>query len=179
LWRWDGFVASADAPSVSAVRLAQRNRLSALEGELETARQARGEVFASYSAAKDAAQSAREALRAAEQQERSAEQALIGSQDQATRAARAAAERASQLASLEAEIRRLTQSVEAAEESKSSAVGGLEELGDGVELNQKVADTRGQTADEADEHGIQSLRGLERRRQRRRGQHDRGARQQG
>ena len=40
LWRWDGFVASADAPSPSAVRLAQRNRLSALEGELEIARQA-------------------------------------------------------------------------------------------------------------------------------------------
>ncbi|HKU65651.1 MAG TPA: chromosome segregation protein SMC [Rhizomicrobium sp.] len=147
LWRWDGFVASADAPSLSAVRLAQRNRLSALESELEKARQLRGAVFADYSAAKDAAQSARDMMRAAEQQERSAEQALIGSQDQAARAARAAAERASQLASLEAEIRRLVQSVEAAEESKSSAVAGLEELGDGVELNGKVADGRGQTAD--------------------------------
>ena len=147
LWRWDGFVASADAPSLSAVRLAQRNRLSALEGELEKARQLRGTVFADYSAAKDAAQSARDMMRAAEQQERSAEQALIGSQDQAARAARAAAERASQLASLEAEIRRLVQSVEAAEESKSAAVAGLEELGDGVELGGKVADGRGQTAD--------------------------------
>jgi len=147
LWRWDGFVASADAPSLSAVRLAQRNRLSALEGELEIARQVRAGKFADFSAAKDAAQAAREMLRAAEQQERSAEQALIGTQDQATRAARAAAERASQLASLEAEIRRLVQSVEAAEESRSSAAGGLEELGDGVELNQKVADARGQTAD--------------------------------
>ncbi|MEO8300808.1 MAG: chromosome segregation protein SMC [Rhizomicrobium sp.] len=147
LWRWDGFVASADAPSVSAVRLAQRNRLVALEGELETARQVRGVVFTDYSAAKDTAQAAREMLRAAEQQERSAEQTLIGSQDQATRAARAAAERASQLASLESEIRRLVQSVEAAEESRSSAVNGLEELGDGVELTGKVADARGQTAD--------------------------------
>jgi len=147
LWRWDGFVASADAPSVSAVRLAQRNRLGALEGEVEKARQVRGAAFADYSAAKDAAQAAREALRVAEQQERSAEQALIGSQDQATRAARAAAERASQLASLEAEIRRLVQSVEAAEESRSSAITGLEELGDGVALGGKVADARGQTAD--------------------------------
>ncbi len=83
----------------------------------------------------------------AEEQERSAEQALIGSQDQAARAARAAAERASQLASLEAEIRRLVQSVEAAEESRSSAAAGLEELGDGVELNRKVAEARGRTAD--------------------------------
>jgi len=147
VWRWDGFVASADAPSLAAQRLAQRNRLSALEGELETARQVRGAKFADYSAAKETREAAREALRTAEQQERSAEQALIGSQDQAARAARAAAERVSQLAALEAEIRRLTQSVEAAEESRASAAAGLEELGDGVKLTQDVADARGQTAD--------------------------------
>jgi chromosome segregation protein len=147
LWRWDGFIASADAPSLAAQRLAQRNRLTALESEAETVRAVRAERFAEYSTAKDAAQAARDALRAAEQQERSAEQALIGAQDQAARAARAAAERASQLASLESEIRRLSQSVEAAEESRTSAVAGLEELGDGVQLSQDVADVRGKTAD--------------------------------
>jgi chromosome segregation protein len=147
LWRWDGFIASADAPSLAAQRLAQRNRLTALEGEAETARSLRAARFADYSAAKDGREAARETLRTAEQQERNAEQALIGSQDQATRAARAAAERASQLASLESEIRRLTQSVEAAEESQQQAVAGLEELGDGVTLNQAVADARGKTAE--------------------------------
>ena len=121
LWRWDGFIASADAPSVAAQRLAQRNRLSALQTETDAAREIRAARFAEYSAAKEAAQMAREALRAAEAQERGAEQALIGSQDQAARAARAAAERASQLASLEAEIHRLTQSVEAAQESRQQA----------------------------------------------------------
>ncbi|HEU0163061.1 MAG TPA: hypothetical protein VFQ69_11710, partial [Rhizomicrobium sp.] len=147
LWRWDGFIASAEAPSASAIRLAQRNRLAALEVEAERAREVRAARFADYSTAKDAAQAAREALRAAEQDERGAEQTLIKAQDMATRAARAAAERASQLASLEAEIRRLTQSVEAAEESRKQAVTGLEELGDGVQLNQDVADARGKTAD--------------------------------
>jgi chromosome segregation protein len=147
LWRWDGFIASADAPSAAAVRLAQRNRLTALEGEGEQARELRAARFADYSAAKDAAQSAREALRQAEAGERGAEQALISAQDQATRAARAAAERASQLASLESEIRRLTQSVEAAEESRATAVAGLDELGDGVSLNEGVADARARTAE--------------------------------
>jgi chromosome segregation protein len=147
VWRWDGFVASADAPSPAAQRLSQRNRLGALEGEIEKVRQVRADKFATYSAAKDAAQAARDALRAAEAEERGAEHTLIAAQDRATRAARAAAERASQLASLEAEIRRLVQSVEAAEESKSSAAAGLEELGDGVVLNQNVADARGRTAD--------------------------------
>ena len=147
LWRWDGFIASADAPSASAVRLSQRNRLAALEGQAEAAREIRAGHFADYSAAKDAAQAARDALRNAEGDERAAEQALIGAQDQANRAARAAAERASQLASLESEIRRLTQSVEAAEDSRRQAASGLDDLGDGVALNTDVSDARGKTAE--------------------------------
>jgi len=147
LWRWDGFIASADAPSVAAVRLAQRNRLTMLESETAQARELRAARFADYSAAKEAAQAAREALRQAEGNERGAEQTLITAQDQATRAARAAAERASQLASLEAEIRRLTQSVEAAEESRATAQAGLDELGDGVTLSEGVADARARTAE--------------------------------
>jgi chromosome segregation protein len=146
LWRWDGFTASADAPSASAIRLAQRNKLTALEQEAESAKEIRAARFAEYSTAKAAAQAARDALRTAEQEERGAEQSLIKTQDLAARAARAAAERASQLASLESEIHRLTQSVEAAEESQRQAVTALEELGDGVQLNTDVADARGKTA---------------------------------
>ncbi len=37
LWRWDGFVRSADAPSPAAVRLEHRNRLTAARAELATA----------------------------------------------------------------------------------------------------------------------------------------------
>ena len=147
VWRWDGYVASADAPAPAAVRLAQRNRLAVLEKDVEGAREIRAARFAEYSAAKDAATAARDEVRAAESAERAAEQTLIGAQDRATRAARAAAERASQLAQLEAEIHRLTQSVEAAAESRDQAQAGLEELGDGVALNQNVADARGKTAE--------------------------------
>jgi chromosome segregation protein len=147
LWRWDGFIASADAPSAAALRLAQRNRLAELEKAAEVARAARAEQFSAYTLAKDEALAARDAAREAEQKERAAEQALIGAQDLATRAARAAAERASQLASLEAEIRRLTQSVEAAQESRAQATAGLAELGDGAQLAQRVAEARERAAD--------------------------------
>ncbi|MEJ0043865.1 MAG: hypothetical protein WDM81_17360 [Rhizomicrobium sp.] len=131
LWRWDGYAASADAPSAAAVRLAQRNRLAALDSEIEAAKERRATVFAAYSAARDAANAAREAERAAEREERGTDQALIAAQDFSTKAARAAAERASQLASLEAEIRRLTQSHEAALDSRRNAEAELEQLGDG------------------------------------------------
>ena len=147
LWRWDGFVSSAEAPSAEAIRLSQRNRLTALQSEAEAAREIRATCFADFSAAKDAREAAREALRLAETEERTAAQALTSAQDQATRAARAAAERASQLASLEAEIRRLTEAVEAAEESRGQAAAGLEELGDGLALQEGVAQARGQTAE--------------------------------
>ncbi len=163
LWRWDGFVASADAPSLAAVRLAQRNRLAALEQEAETARADRAARFADFSAAKEQREAAREAQRSAEQDERAAEQELIAAQDRANRAARAAAERASQLAALEAEMRRLVQSVDAAEESRSSAVSGLQELGDGVQLSRDVADARSRTAEDRTKSGeargaLESLR---------------------
>jgi chromosome segregation protein len=38
LWRWDGFVAAAHAPTGAARRLAERGRLQAIEGELHAAR---------------------------------------------------------------------------------------------------------------------------------------------
>ena len=37
LWRWDGFVARAEARTAAAIRLEQRNRLHALETEIESA----------------------------------------------------------------------------------------------------------------------------------------------
>lgn len=147
LWRWDGYSASADAPSQSAVRLAQRNRLAALEQEIEAAKQARADAHARYAAARSDVEAAREAARQAEFGQRGAEQTLVAAQDETTRAARAAAERASQLATLEAEIRRLTASRDAALDSERQATESLTELGDGVALSEQVADIRTRTAD--------------------------------
>ncbi len=53
LWRWDGYAASADAPSPAALRLSQRNRLAVLEQELTAAKEIRGMLFTVYSQAKD------------------------------------------------------------------------------------------------------------------------------
>ncbi len=39
LWRWDGFVSAAEAPSAAARRLVEKNRLGDLEREAEAARQ--------------------------------------------------------------------------------------------------------------------------------------------
>ncbi len=147
LWRWDGYRASADVPSAAAVRLAQRNKLVALEERIVLAKETRAACFAEYTAAKTAADEAREGVREAEQQERRHDHAIIAAQDASAKAARAAAQHASQLATLEAEIRRLTQSRDAALEAERHASAALAELGDGAELAQNVSDVREQTAE--------------------------------
>jgi chromosome segregation protein len=144
LWRWDGYAASADAPSQAAVRLAQRNRLAELEEEVDLAKQTRADAFEKFSSAKSAADVARNNENSAEQSERSSEQALIAAQDEAAKVARAAAERASQLASLEAEIRRLTLAHDAAQESAAQAAGSLKDMGDSNALSESIESARGE-----------------------------------
>ncbi len=74
VWRWDGYTIRAGAASEAAVRLAQRNRLTALESERNTtratadsARLARVAAESAEREARAAEQAAREARRAAEQ----------------------------------------------------------------------------------------------------------------
>ncbi len=82
LWRWDGFIASAHAPTGAARRLAERARLVDIEAELEEAR--------------DDAANKRQALESAEQDLKAAAAAETAARDAwrtAQRAADAARER--------------------------------------------------------------------------------------
>ena len=85
VWRWDGFTAAADAPSAAAKRLAERNRLVALEAEtaeaqatMENARmlfdQARGAVETSVRAEREHREAWRAATSAVEVARRSLSQ---------------------------------------------------------------------------------------------------------
>ncbi|HEX7776532.1 MAG TPA: chromosome segregation SMC family protein, partial [Parvibaculum sp.] len=69
LWRWDGYTAAADAPTASARRLEQRNRLTDLEAELSAARDVSTAARGQFEAARVAA----EAALAAEQEARRAQ----------------------------------------------------------------------------------------------------------
>jgi chromosome segregation protein len=147
LWRWDGYAASADAPSPAAIRLSQRNRLAALESEIAAAKEIRAELSERFAEARSRVEVARDELRHAEQETRRAEQALMAAQEHTARTARAAAERMSRLASLEAEIRRLGQARDAALDSVLHAEDVLRELGDGVAISESAATARGETSE--------------------------------
>jgi chromosome segregation protein len=147
LWRWDGFRVSAEARSPAAIRLEQRNRLEALQGELETAKAARASAHETYAAAQSTAATLRDAARAAEDSLRRAEGALIAAQDHAAKAARAAAERAAKLATLETELRNANEARDEAAARERAAAEALSALPDGVQLATDLADARSVTAD--------------------------------
>lgn len=89
LWRWDGFTASADAPTAAAQRLAQKNRLAELDAEaIEATRNVR--------VAEEVLSRAEQALRAGTENERTTRQSSREAQHalDAARAALASAERA-------------------------------------------------------------------------------------
>ena len=70
LWRWDGLVARADAPSAAVARLEQKNRLDAIRAELD-------ETLAGHDVARDAEAAARDAARQTREAEAEA-RAVIG-----------------------------------------------------------------------------------------------------
>ncbi|MBX3446335.1 MAG: chromosome segregation protein SMC [Parvibaculaceae bacterium] len=120
LWRWDGYTAAADAPTASARRLEQRNRLADLEKELADARARAAEVRAAFDAAHVAAEEAMQQ----EQARRAALREAQGNHNR-IREALAAAERAAsaQLSRLAA----LTESHERLSGDKVEAARALEE----------------------------------------------------
>ena len=142
LWRWDGYSASSESRARAAARLSQRNRLDELEQEILRAKQVRANAFERYSAAKDAAEKAREIERQTERSARDVQQSLIAAQDHAAQTARAAAEQLSRTAALEAEIRHLEETTSDADHAVQRFDHELDELGDGSSLTREANEAR-------------------------------------
>src|SRR5271167_2590618 len=81
LWRWDGFVAAAEAPTAAARRLAEKNRLGDLEREAEAARQTVAALAAEAAIAADAARAAAAAEADLRQRARAARAGLDAARD--------------------------------------------------------------------------------------------------
>ncbi len=110
VWRWDGFVAGADAPTAAAQRLAQKNRLAELEqeagdasGKVRQAETVLSEAEASVRAFVEAEKAAREAWRASQR-------GLSDAREELARAERAAGELAARRAALAEALARVTES---------------------------------------------------------------------
>ncbi|CAG0962126.1 MAG: chromosome segregation protein SMC [Rhizobiaceae bacterium] len=144
LWRWDGMVASADAPTAAAQRLAQKNRLAELDAEavaatrtLRTAEEALGAAEARVRLAVENEKHCRQAWRDAQHHVESARDTLA-------KAERAAGELSSRRAALAEARLRLDDSqleVNAAHAEAERALAALPDLGDlQVRLDRTAAD---------------------------------------
>ncbi|HMT15347.1 MAG TPA: chromosome segregation protein SMC, partial [Aestuariivirga sp.] len=76
VWRWDGFTAAADAPSAAAKRLAEKNRLASLEGEMAGALAAAEQAKAEFETQRQAVEQGVKAERDRREDWRSATAAL-------------------------------------------------------------------------------------------------------
>ena len=92
LWRWDGLVAAAEAPSAAAERLAQKNRLSELEDEVAEARRRRDAAREAHAEAERRAAATALAERAGRDGWRSRQQAVSAAREDLARAEKSLAE---------------------------------------------------------------------------------------
>jgi chromosome segregation protein len=160
VWRWDGYTASADAPSQAAARLEQRNLLQSLEDQLALAKRIRDQARADHAIAQEKAAAAADTVRAASRELRENEEALLAAQGESALAARAVAERTLRLASIEAEIRSLDQAGENARRVAKSAADALSALPDAKALSERLEQVRS-TALEARSHSAEARSALD------------------
>jgi len=129
LWRWDGFVAAADAPSAAAQRLAQRNRLAELDEDIARAKGERNGWKREVEALAAALDTARQAERSKREDWRAAQHAIGAAQAELDKAQRAQGERVARQSALAEAQARLAASLAEAEASHDEASRALAEAG--------------------------------------------------
>ncbi len=126
LWRWDGLMAAADAPSAAARRLAERNRLTGLEAQLDEFQAEADATAAGQQAAQAAAADAQATEKRLRDAARSAQSGLAQKRASFSQAERAAIEQANKLQGLEEAKERAAYGREEAEAAREAAQEALE-----------------------------------------------------
>ncbi len=142
LWRWDGYVAMADAPRSAAQRLAQRNRLAAVQAEIEPARQTVANLREQVAAADDVVRRTTEEDRAVREALKAARHTLDEARTALTQAEREEARLAAQHTRLEEAIARLDGELTASLSAVATAEADLASTGAVTEVAAKLAAQR-------------------------------------
>ncbi len=134
LWRWDGFISTADAPTPAARRLVERNRLVDLSREAEAARQAAEVVRAQAARAQMALREVAHAEGAARQRARAARSALDAARDKLAATERRRAQTLSRISALDDALARARTSRDESAERKARSEAALKDLAASDEL---------------------------------------------
>ncbi|RWP24367.1 MAG: chromosome segregation protein SMC [Mesorhizobium sp.] len=158
LWRWDGFTASADAPTAAAQRLAQKNRLSELDAEAVHANRILRQAEEALAHAEQALAQASEAERNVRQAGRDAQHGLDAARNALAEAERAGGELSSRRAALDEARARIVDSHEetaAAFVEAEMLLQSAPDLGDlQVQLDQSAANVARDRATLADARAV-------------------------
>jgi chromosome segregation protein len=146
LWRWDGFVVAANAPTAAARRLAERNRLGDLEKDLVTAKEKAADLRRLADVALGLVRAAAEREQQARDGWRAAQRRADALRDQLAAAERAAAGIVTRLAALVEARSRLKASIDEAVAVKADAVTALQGLGQTAQLESALAEIRAEVA---------------------------------
>ncbi|MEM9358329.1 MAG: chromosome segregation protein SMC [Pseudomonadota bacterium] len=142
LWRWDGLVAPADAPTPAAQRLAARNRLEELISEQADAVMAVAEAEQLVASLTGALKSASDDLNALRAEHRRVEVELGKTNKQLTQMERAAQEAEVRLAALRDTEQSAAQEFELASKALSDSEDALKKLAATDDLDSEVAGAR-------------------------------------
>jgi chromosome segregation protein len=148
LWRWDGFVAAAEAPAPAARRLAEKNRLGDLEREAEAARQTVAALAAAAAIAVEAARTAAAAEADWRQRARAARASLDAARDAFAKFEHERAEALTRLSAVDEALARTGAALSEAGERKSNSEAALERLGAGDDVALALERARAAAAQE-------------------------------
>ena len=130
VWRWDGKVTRAGAPSTAAVRLEQRNRLEALAGEIESLQSDVNSRETEWTEAGERAAETAAMEKQAKADLQSAQDALIAARNKEADIAQENARNSSRLQAMAETMERLQADRETLTSRKGELLSNLEELPD-------------------------------------------------
>src|SRR5690606_29720826 len=139
LWRWDGYTASADAPTPAAQRLAQKNRLAELEQEAVAARKRAEQAEQDVQRTEAGVREAIERERVARDQWRANQRKLDEAREALAAAERAAGQLATRRAGLEDSKAHLEENLEEAQMRIAEAEDRLSEMPDMDAISERLA----------------------------------------
>jgi len=138
VFRWDGHVTGADAPSAAALRLEQKNRLSELETEAEDARAALAEAEADLARATETIRAETQRQQAAREAQRGVARTLAEAREALEAAERASGDLIRRRAVLSETRAQLEGQVEEAAQSLEDARIALEDAPDLADLDLRL-----------------------------------------
>ncbi|MDG1691251.1 MAG: AAA family ATPase [Alphaproteobacteria bacterium] len=142
VWRWDGYCAAADAPTAAATRLAQKNRLDELSGEIEQAESKADAAKTTLETARLAAEQASAAQDEARQAAKDSQSENAQSQRYLAEAEAGVATQNAKLTALEASLKRIGEDLAEIEKAEAASNQDLQSLGGEADLLAALETTR-------------------------------------